>query len=369
MPTKEERQQTPIISEEEMRAEQGKSGAVVETKATSAPTAQVDYGTIDEDDIYNDETNIPPKVDANPTPGQTPGRVYVAPPAPKAPNREGIAKEYDDKAEEERKADAKRQKRRALFSAIGDGVSSLANIYYATKGAPDMLKGTTSLSAKNQERWDKYVKGRDARLAEYKKAALDSAEKEYKDEYTRWKDERDYNLKLMQEERLERNAKIKRLKEEAMSLYYNNKATKEEALAMLKAAEAGEFKKFEDLRERREKAETEEAEEKVKTEQTKQTLNKSKAANAGKSGGSSRRGSGGVSKKGNEYIAWDGEGNPRYFSSAKAAEYFAKQEGTWVDATRDTDKSRKNTSSKSSGGFPGRPSKIGGKRAKMPGVK
>lgn len=109
--------------------------------------------------------------------------------APDLPDYDAIAKSYEAKADAERKADAKRQKRRALFSAIGDGVSSLANIYYATKGAPDMLKGTTSLSAKNQERWDKYVKGRDARLAEYKKVALDKAGEDYEHRYTRWRDE------------------------------------------------------------------------------------------------------------------------------------------------------------------------------------
>jgi hypothetical protein len=117
------------------------------------------------------------------------GASYELPDAPEMPDYDAIAKSYEAKAEAERKADAKRQKRRALFSAIGDGVSSLANIYYATKGAPDMLKGTTSLSAKNQERWDKYVKGRDARLAEYKKAALDKAGKDYEHRYTRWRDE------------------------------------------------------------------------------------------------------------------------------------------------------------------------------------
>lgn len=117
------------------------------------------------------------------------GASYELPDAPDMPDYDAITQSYEAKAEAERKADAKRQKRRALFSAIGDGVSSLANIYYATKGAPDMLKGTTSLSAKNQERWDKYVKGRDARLAEYKKAALDKAGKDYEHQYTRWRDE------------------------------------------------------------------------------------------------------------------------------------------------------------------------------------
>lgn len=117
------------------------------------------------------------------------GASYELPEAPDMPDYDAITQSYEAKADAERKADAKRQKRRALFSAIGDGVSSLANIYYATKGAPDMLKGTTSLSAKNQERWDKYVKGRDARLAEYKKAALDKAGKDYEHRYTRWRDE------------------------------------------------------------------------------------------------------------------------------------------------------------------------------------
>lgn len=128
--------------------------------------------------------------DAQPAEGNIDsGASYKQPKTPDMPDYDAITTSYEAKAEAERKADAKRQKRRALFSAIGDGVSSLANIYYATKGAPDMLKGTTSLSAKNQERWDKYVKGRDARLAEYKKVALDKAGKDYEHQYTRWRDE------------------------------------------------------------------------------------------------------------------------------------------------------------------------------------
>ena len=140
--------------------------------------------------IEKEEKKQERESDAQPAEGNIDsGASYELPEAPDMPDYDAITTSYEAKAEEERKADAKKQKRRALFSAIGDGVSSLANIYYATKGAPDMLKGTTSLSAKNQERWDKYVKGRDARLAEYKKAALDKAGKDYEHQYTRWRDE------------------------------------------------------------------------------------------------------------------------------------------------------------------------------------
>ncbi len=354
---KTKKQDNTIITEEEKIAGQDQGGGVTErknistTKATNTPSPKVDYGTLDEDNIYNDETNIPPKVDVAPAP-KVESKKPTFDMQTMINDLNAREEEALKKNEEERKKESRYHRARSIISAIGDGLSGLANIYFATKGAPDMLKGTTSLSAKQQERWDKIRKEREARREAYLKAVRDNNRESLKDAYTQWKDDRDYELKMKQEERLANKAKVDAMKQEAMALYYANKADKEGYLALTKAAEAQNMEEF--LRLKNEVLES----------QAKK--NNAQAANAGRSGGSGSRG---VSKKGNEYIAWDGEGNQHYFSSAKAAEYFAKQEGTWENATRDTDKSWEKTSSTSRGGFPGRPSKIDGKGAKMPGVK
>lgn len=49
----------------------------------------------------------------------------------------------------------KRRKRQSIASAIGDGLSALANLYFTTQYAPN-VQGQGKLSEKNQARWDKW---------------------------------------------------------------------------------------------------------------------------------------------------------------------------------------------------------------------
>lgn len=58
-------------------------------------------------------------------------------------------------SEAELEAERKRQRRNALIAAIGDGISAIANMHYAGKGAPSSYDPRLSLSAKLQERYDK----------------------------------------------------------------------------------------------------------------------------------------------------------------------------------------------------------------------
>lgn len=73
--------------------------------------------------------------------------------------------------EEERKKREKRERMSKVFSAIGDGISALSNLYFTTQGAPNMYTGENTLSARNQERIDRLKKERegdsDRRLAIY----------------------------------------------------------------------------------------------------------------------------------------------------------------------------------------------------------
>lgn len=55
----------------------------------------------------------------------------------------------------EQEAERKRQRRNAVIAAIGDGISALANLHYAGKGAFNSYDPRLSLSAKLQERYDK----------------------------------------------------------------------------------------------------------------------------------------------------------------------------------------------------------------------
>jgi hypothetical protein len=67
-------------------------------------------------------------------------------------------------SDEERKAREKKERRDALFSAIGDGVSALSNLYFTTKGAPYSEEGA-SLTEAQQQVADRRRKEREANMA------------------------------------------------------------------------------------------------------------------------------------------------------------------------------------------------------------
>lgn len=76
--------------------------------------------------------------------------------------------------EEDLKQLEKRRKRNALFSAIGDGVSALANLYFTTKGSPSADQSKT-MSKAQQDAYEKdraFLEGRGARLLELKEKSL-----------------------------------------------------------------------------------------------------------------------------------------------------------------------------------------------------
>ena len=61
----------------------------------------------------------------------------------------------------------KREKLEGIISAIGDGVSSFVNLYFATRYAPNSYDPSKGMSAKTKERWDKLKAEREAKRKEY----------------------------------------------------------------------------------------------------------------------------------------------------------------------------------------------------------
>ena len=144
----------------------------------------------------------------------------------------------------EREGEERRQKNRRIMTAIGDGLSGLANIYFTSQGTPDLLKGAPSLTGKMQERYDKMRKDAETRRANYLKVVQEGANQKVKDMYTRYKDDvaqRNKEKELsIKEERVKKDAMLA----EAKAMYYTNKADTEGYLAMEKAIEAGNYDEF-----------------------------------------------------------------------------------------------------------------------------
>lgn len=123
-------------------------------QTTTAPTA-------DENMILQfDENNKPILVNADvATPKITPKTTDTAP-STTTPATEGeeyhtyrdiLAKLAPKTSDEDKKKQMRRERRKAIVSALGDGLSALSNLYFTTKGAPDQgIKPGMTDSAKKR---------------------------------------------------------------------------------------------------------------------------------------------------------------------------------------------------------------------------
>ena len=87
----------------------------------------------------------------------------------------GFLDEYLERMQptpEELEAERKRERRKAIFNAIGDGVSSLANLYFTTKGAPNSYNPADNMTRKQRERYEKLLAERKADEEKYFNAKL-----------------------------------------------------------------------------------------------------------------------------------------------------------------------------------------------------
>lgn len=74
---------------------------------------------------------------------------------------------YKEPSPEELEKERRRRKREAIFSAIGDGISAMANLYFTSKGAPSSYDPRASLSGLARRRWDMVDAERAKRKSEW----------------------------------------------------------------------------------------------------------------------------------------------------------------------------------------------------------
>ncbi|MBQ8874688.1 MAG: hypothetical protein IJY60_05200 [Bacteroides sp.] len=92
---------------------------------------------------------------------------------------------YTPPTPEELEKEKKKQRRDAIFAAIGDGISALSNLYFTTQGAPNMYNGNNTMSERTKIRYDKLMKDREEKNTAYynglmkaRQADADNAHKE-----------------------------------------------------------------------------------------------------------------------------------------------------------------------------------------------
>ncbi len=132
--------------------------------------------TID-DILGNKTTENPPK--GNPSAAATTAeeqksaQTATAQPAQDGDGSESYVEQYKKsntftpKTEEELSKEAKKEKREKMFAAIGDGIAALSNLYFTTKGAPNMYDGKNTMSEKTRIRYDRLKKEYEDKSAAY----------------------------------------------------------------------------------------------------------------------------------------------------------------------------------------------------------
>lgn len=124
-------------------------------QTTTAPTANENMI------LRFDENNKPILINSDvATPKITPKTTDAAPTTDATPSMEGeeyhtyrdiLAKLAPKTSEEDKKKQMRRERRKAIVSALGDGLSALSNLYFTTNGAPDQaLKPGLTESAKKR---------------------------------------------------------------------------------------------------------------------------------------------------------------------------------------------------------------------------
>lgn len=81
-------------------------------------------------------------------------------------------------SEEEEKELAKRERSGKIISAVADGLSSLANLYFTTKGAPNMYDNDKGMLPAQQKKYDELRKERKENAYKYSTGMLNAMQKD-----------------------------------------------------------------------------------------------------------------------------------------------------------------------------------------------
>ena len=198
---------------------------------------------------------------------------------------------YTPPTPEQLEKEKKKQRRRQVIAAIGDGISALSNLYFTTQGAPNMYDGKNTMTERVKANYDKLRTERDKKNAEHFNNML----KIYQLEDIAAKDEREWQRKLG-------------LDEEARQRYRNEQIEKKEKNELERKFKLDQLSKLE--------YEVQKAEIEAKYADKVQQSIIDRNRNSGRKA---------------EYVSYDKDGNEHYFFTEGAAEAFARQNGTWVE--------------------------------------
>lgn len=108
------------------------------------------------------------------------------------------------KSQQELDDEMRRHRRSQIFNAIGDGLSALSNLYFTTKGAPNMYDGRNSAMRREDNRYRRMLEDNKSDYREYNNAVRvhdELADREWRRNRQSYMDEYDRKLKEAEHER------------------------------------------------------------------------------------------------------------------------------------------------------------------------
>ncbi|MBD5414839.1 MAG: hypothetical protein HDR46_00985 [Bacteroides sp.] len=228
---------------------------------------------------------------------------------------------YKPPTPEELEKERKRQKREAIFAAIGEGISAMSNLYFTTQYAPNAFDPSKGLAATTKARFDQLKKDREQNQREYMEGFMRAMKWDADDA----RDERNWNHTIERE-------KVTDHYKEAADVRAQAKADRDAAMAQLRM----------DLMQGRIDQQEAAAEaQRIEADYAKaywqSRINKNnyrRPIGSGSRGGSGRPG---------EYPWYDSDGNKHYAHSYEAMRQNAIDHGTWNEATQESSSQRTTT--------------------------
>lgn len=237
------------------------------------------------------------------------------------------ANKLKPETEEERKKRERKERSKQIIAAVGDGLMALSNLYFTTKGAPNMYNHETMSQQKPlQDKLDKLKKEREANADKYLQYSLKIGDLNNDRAKTlREMEEQQERMRLAREKaQREQEAhgwlaalQPDKLKEQA------GKATKAEQEGITATEEAKNAPAMQKAKLETEKARGEAA-------RASATASRASATNSYASAREHDRGNR------NEFSAWDENGREHTFRTKEAAEAYAKQHGTFQETDETT---------------------------------
>lgn len=228
---------------------------------------------------------------------------------------------YKPPTPEELEKERKKQKREAIFAAIGEGISAMSNLYFTTQYAPNAFDPSKGMAATTKARFDQLKKDREENQRQYMDGFMRAMRWDAEDE----RDDRNWQHTLERE-------KVTDHYKEAADARAQAKADRDAAMAELRMELMEGRIDQQEAAARAKKIEADYADAYWQSRIGKNNYRRP-------IGGSSRGGGG----KPAEYPWYDSDGNLHYAHSYEAMRQNAINNGTWSEATQQSTTTRTTT--------------------------